>query len=148
MTNVTSDEMKQLFHNLEQYRLFTEDNLKLFIHKEFDQCGSLLCKIMLEGGMYHLLTQLLLTVDERNNLVVYSRSFLPSVVQNWSGLHPMLTDFWYLFGWFDSWFLHFSWTEHSSEIIKASSPFAFISLFWNRYEKDSINRMNNGQANH
>ena len=27
--------------------------------------------------MYHLLTQLPLTVEERNNLVMYSRSFLP-----------------------------------------------------------------------
>ena len=60
----------------------------------------------------------------------------------------MITDFWYLFGWFDSWFLHFSWIEHSSETMKASSPFAFIRLFWNLYEKDSINRMNDGQANH
>ena len=56
---------------------FTGYNLKLFIHKEFDQCGSLLRKIMLEGEMYHLLTQLPLTVEEKNNLVVYSRSFLP-----------------------------------------------------------------------
>ena len=54
-----------------------EDKLKLFIHKEFDQCGSLLRKIILEGEMYHLLAQLPLTVEERNNLVVYSRSFLP-----------------------------------------------------------------------
>ena len=51
--------------------------LKPFIQKEFDQCGSLLRKIMLEGEMYHLLTQLPLTVEDRNNLVIYSRSFLP-----------------------------------------------------------------------
>ena len=78
MANVKSDEVKQSLDNLEKYRLFTEDKLvKPFIHKEFDQCGSLLCKIMLEGEMYHLLTQLSLTVEERNNLVMYSRSFLP-----------------------------------------------------------------------
>ena len=77
MANVKSDEVKQSLHNLEKYRLFTEGNLKPFIHKEFDQCGSLLRKIMLEGEMYHLLTQLPLTVEERNNLVIYSRSFLP-----------------------------------------------------------------------
>ena len=77
MANVKSDEVKQSLENLEKYRLFTEYNLKLYIHKEFDQCGSLLRKIMLEGEMYHLLTQLPLTVEERNNLVVYSRSFLP-----------------------------------------------------------------------
>ena len=75
MANVKSDAVKQSIDNLEKYRLFTEDKLKLFIHKEFDQCGSLLRKIMLEGDMYHLLTQLPLTVEERNNLVAYSRSF-------------------------------------------------------------------------
>ena len=77
MANVKSDEVKQSLDNLETYRLFTESNLKPFIHKEFDQCGSLLRKIMLEGEMYLLLTQLPLTVEERNNLVTYSRSFLP-----------------------------------------------------------------------
>ena len=77
MANVKSDEVKQSFDSLEKYRLFTKGKLKPFIHKEFDQCGSLLRKIMLEGEMYHLLTQLPLTVEERNNLVIYSRSFLP-----------------------------------------------------------------------
>ena len=148
MANVKSDEVKQSLDNLEKYHLFTEGNLKPFIHKEFDQCGSLLCKIMLEGEMCHLLTQLPLTVEERNSLVMYSRSFFASVAQSWSGLHRMLADFWYLFGWFHSWFLHFSWIEHSSETIKASSPFAFISLFWNCYEKDIVNRRNDDQANH
>ena len=87
MANVKSDEVKQSLDNLEKYRLFTEGNLKPFIHKEFDQCGSLLRKIMLEGEIYHLLTQLPLIVEERNNLVMYSRSFFTSVVQSWSGLH-------------------------------------------------------------
>ena len=58
MANVKSDEVKPSIDSLEKYRLFTEDKLRLFIHKEFDQCGSLLRKIMLEGEMYHLLTQL------------------------------------------------------------------------------------------
>ena len=77
MANVKSDEVKQSLDNLEKYRLFTEGKLKPFIHKEFDQCGSLLLKIRLEGEMYHFLKQLPLTVEERNNLVMYSRSFLP-----------------------------------------------------------------------
>ena len=77
IANVKSDKVKQPLDNLEKYCLFTEGKLKLFIHKEFDQCGSLLCKIMLEGEMYHLLIQLPLTVKERNNLVMYSGSFLP-----------------------------------------------------------------------
>ena len=77
MASVKSDEVKQSIDNLEKYRLFTESKLKPFIHKEFDQCGSLVRKIMLEGEMYHLLTQLPLTVEERNNLVMCSKSFLP-----------------------------------------------------------------------
>ena len=77
MADVKSDEVKQSFDSVEKYRLFMEGKLKPFIHKEFDQCGSLLRKIMLEGEMYHLLTQFPLTVEERNNLVMYSRSFLP-----------------------------------------------------------------------
>ena len=77
MADVKSDEVKQSIDNLEKYHLFTEDKLKLFIHKEFDQCGSLLRKIMLVGKMCHLLTKLPLTVEERNNLIMYSRSFLP-----------------------------------------------------------------------
>ena len=77
MANVKSDEVKQSINNLEKYCLFTEGKLKPFIHKEFDQCSSIPRKIMLEGEMYHLLTQLPLTVEGRNNLVMYSRSFLP-----------------------------------------------------------------------
>ena len=78
MTSVKSDKVKQSLDDLEKYRLFTEGNLKPFIHKEFEQCGSLVRKIMLEGEIIcHLLTQLPLTVEERNNLAMYSRSFLP-----------------------------------------------------------------------
>ena len=77
MADVKSDEVKQSLENLEKYRLFTEGKLKPFIQKKFGQCGSLLCNIMLEGEMYHLLTQLPLTVKERNNIVMNSRSFLP-----------------------------------------------------------------------
>ena len=75
MANVKSDQVKQSIDNLEKYGLFTEGKPELFIHKEFDQCGSLLRKIMLEREMNHLLTQLPLTVEKRNNLVVFSRSF-------------------------------------------------------------------------
>ena len=75
MANVNSNEVKQSLDNLEKCRLFTEGNLKLFIHKELHQCGSLLQKIMLEGEIYRLLTQLPLTVEERNSLVMYYRSF-------------------------------------------------------------------------
>ena len=42
MANVKSDKVKQPLENLEKYRLFTEGKLKPFIHKDFDQCGSLL----------------------------------------------------------------------------------------------------------
>ena len=65
MAYVKSDQVKQSIDSLEKYRLFTENKLKLFICKEFDQFGSLLGKIMLEGEMCHLLTQLPLTVVEK-----------------------------------------------------------------------------------
>ena len=77
MAYTNSDQLKQSIDNLEKYCLFTENKLKQFILKEFNQCSSILRKIMLEGEIYHLLTQLPLTVEERNNLVMYSRSFLP-----------------------------------------------------------------------
>ena len=77
MAYTNSDQLKRSIDNLEKYRLFTENNLKRSILKEFNQCSSIFRKIMLEGEIYHLLTQLPLTVEERNNLVMYSRSFLP-----------------------------------------------------------------------
>ena len=77
MAYTNSDQLKQSIDNLEKYRLFTENKLKQFILKEFNQCSSILRKIILEGEIYHLLTQLPLIVEERNNLVMYSRSFLP-----------------------------------------------------------------------
>ena len=77
MAYTNSNQLKRSIDNLEKYRLFTENKLKRFILKEFNQCSSILRKIMLEGEIYHLLTQLPLTVEERNNLVMYSRSFLP-----------------------------------------------------------------------
>ena len=77
MAYTNSDQLKQSIDNLEKYRLFTENKLKQFILKEFNQCSSILRKIILEGEIYHLLTQLPLTVEERNNLLMYSRSFLP-----------------------------------------------------------------------
>ena len=75
MVNVKSDQMKQSIDNREKYGLLMEDKLKLFVHKEFDQCGSLLRKIMLDREIYHLLTQLPLTGEERNIVIVYSDSF-------------------------------------------------------------------------
>ena len=77
MAYTNSDQVNQTFDNLEKYRLFTENKLKQFILKEFDQCSSILRKIMLEGEIYHLLTQRPLTVEEKNTLLMYSRSFLP-----------------------------------------------------------------------
>ena len=65
MAYTNSDQVKQSIDGLKKYRLFTESKLKQFICKEFNQCNSLLQKIMLEGEIYHLLTQLPLTAEER-----------------------------------------------------------------------------------
>ena len=77
MAYTNSDQLKRSINNLEKYHLFMENKLKQFIYKEFNQCSSILRKIMLEEEIYHLFTQLPLTVEERNNLVMYSGSFLP-----------------------------------------------------------------------
>ena len=77
MAYTNSDQVKQSICSLKKYHLFMESKLKLVVVKEFNQCRSLLQKIMLEGEIYHLLTQLPLTVEERNNLMMYPRSFLP-----------------------------------------------------------------------
>ena len=100
MADVKSDEVKQSLDNLEKYRLFTEGKLKPFIHKKFDQCGSLLCKII---------TQLPLTVGERNNIITYSRSFLPV----WYRAGVVCTECLLIFGTYSvgfilARFLHFS----------------------------------------
>ena len=113
MASVKSDKVKQSLDDLEKYRLFAEGSLKPFIHKEFEQCGSLLCKIMLEGEMCHLLTQLRLTAEERNNLAMFSRRFLPV----WYRPGVVCIECLLIFGTYlvgcISWFLHFSWIEHS-----------------------------------
>ena len=75
MAYTNSDQLKRSIDNLEEYHLFTESKLKQFILKEFDQCSSILRKIMLEGEIYHFFTQLPLTVEERNNFVMYSGRF-------------------------------------------------------------------------
>ena len=94
MAYTNSDKFKRSIDNLEKYRLFTENNLKQFILKEFNQCSSIFRKIMLEGEIYHLLTQLPLTVEERNNLVMYSRSFLPV----WYRAGVVCTEYLLIFG--------------------------------------------------
>ena len=56
MAYTNSDQLKQSIDGLEKYRLFKESKLRQFICKEFNQCSSLLRKIMLEGEIYDLLT--------------------------------------------------------------------------------------------
>ena len=108
MANVKSDQLKQSVHNLEKYRLFTKDKLELFTCKEFDQCGSLIRKVMLEGEIYHLLMQLPVTVKERNNLVVYSRSFLPA----WYRAGVVFTKCLLVFGTYSTGFILGSYIFH------------------------------------
>ena len=40
MAYTNSDQLKQSIDNLEKYRLFTENKLKQFILKEFNQCNN------------------------------------------------------------------------------------------------------------
>ena len=115
MANVKSDQVKQWINNLEKYRLFTEDKLKLFIHKEFDQYGSLLLrKIMLDGEMYHLLAQLPLTVEERNNLVVFAGSFFPV----WYRAGVVCTECFLIFGTYSIGFILVSYIFHGLNTLR------------------------------
>ena len=111
MAYVKSYRVKQL---VEKYHLFTEDKLKLFICKEFDQFGSLLRKIMLEGEMYHLLARLPLTVEERNNLVVYSRSFLPV----WYRAGVVCTEYLLIFSTYSTGFILGSYIFHGLNTLR------------------------------
>ena len=103
MAYTNSDQLKRSIDNLEKYRLFTENNLK-----EFNQCSSIFRKIMLEGEIYHLLTQLPLTVEERNNLVMYSRSFLPV----WYRAGVVCTEYLLIFGTYSIGFVLGSYIFH------------------------------------
>ena len=147
MTSVKSDKVKQSLDDLEKYRLFTEGSLKPFIQRIR---AVWFLSPQDHAGRRNMSFTHSTSIDSRRKKQPRNvfQKFFTSVVQSWSGLHRMLADFWYLFVWLHSWFLHFSWIEHSSKTIKASSPFTIISLFWNFYEKVSINRMNDGQANH
>ena len=71
MAYTNCDQLKRSIDNLEKYHLIAENKLKQFILKEFNQCSSILQKIMLEGEIYHLLTQLSLIVEERKMRRVY-----------------------------------------------------------------------------
>ena len=108
-----SDQVKQSINSLEKYRLFTESKLKQFILKEFDQCSSILRKIMLEREIYHLLTQLPLTVEERN-LVMYSGSFLPV----WYRAGMVCTDCLLIFGTYSIVFVLGSYIFHGLNTLR------------------------------
>ena len=114
MAYTNSDQLKQSIDNLEKYRLFTENKLKQFILKEFNQCSSILRKIMLEGEIYHLLTQLPLTVEERNNLVMYSRSFLPV----WYRAGVVCTEYLLIFGTYSIGFVLGSYIFHGLNTLR------------------------------
>ena len=114
MAHTNSDQLKRSIDNLEKYRLFTENKLKQFILKEFNQCSSILRKIMLEGEIYHLLTQLPLTVEERNNLVMYSRSFLPV----WYRVGVVCTECLLIFGTYSIGFVLGSYIFHGLNTLR------------------------------
>ena len=114
MAYIKFDQVKQSVDRLKNYRLFMEDKLKLFIFNEFDQCGSLLRKIMLEGEIYHLLTQLPLTVEERNNIVVHSGSFLPV----WYRAGVVCTECLLIFGTYSIGFIFGSYIFHGLNTLR------------------------------
>ena len=82
---------------------------------------------MLEEEMYHLLTQLPLTVEERNNLVMYSRSVLP--VSYIAGV--VCSECLLIFGTYLVGFILGSYIFHGLNTLRK-----LISLSWNRYKMD------------
>ena len=114
MAYTNSDQLKQSINNLEKYRVFTENKHKWFILKEFNQCSNTLRKIMLEGEIYHLLTQLPLTVEERNNLVMYSRRCLPV----WYRAGVVCTECLLIFGTFSIGFVLGSYIFHGLNTLR------------------------------
>ena len=114
MAYTNSDQLKRSIDNLEKYCLFTENNLKRFILKEFNQCSSILRKIMLEGEIYHLLTQLPLIVEETNNFVMYSRRFLPV----WYRAGVVCTECLLIFGTYSIGFVLGSYTFHGLNTLR------------------------------
>ena len=99
--------------------------------------------------MYHLLTQLPLKVEERNNLVIYSRSFLPV----WYRAGVACTECLLIFDTYLVGFILSSYIFHRLNIFgnyksKQSLGIHQFILELLHGQKDSINRMNNGQANH
>ena len=81
MAYTNSDQLKRSIDNLENYRLFTENKLKQFILKEFNQCSSILRKII---SFTH--TTSINSRRKKQSRDVFQK-FFASVVQSWSGLH-------------------------------------------------------------
>ena len=69
------DDLKLL---IKQRRVITEDNLKPFIEDVLGKPAPLLRKIKLDSEMLQILRDVPLTADERFNLSLYCRSFLPN----------------------------------------------------------------------
>ena len=105
---------------------------------------------MLEGELYHLLTQLPLTVEERSNLVAYSGSFLPA----WYRAGVVCAECLPIFGTYSIGFILGSDIFHGLNALRKLKSKQSLSIHQFIFEssrggyiKDSIHKMNNGQAN-
>ena len=111
---------------------------KFFAHKEFDQCESLFRNIMLDREMCHLLTQL--PADERNSLIVYSRSFFPM----WYRTGVVCTECLLIFGTYSFGFIFGSYIFHGFNTLwklqKQAIP--LHSSLRKGYMRYSINKYN------
>ena len=107
MVDVKSDQVKQSIDNLKKYRIFTEEKLKLFIHNEFDLCGCLLCKIMLEEEIYHAFT-LTIPIDSGGKKQPCNVIFLPA----WYRAGVVCTKCLLIFGTYSIDFILGSYTFH------------------------------------
>ena len=74
MSFTASDNLRYL---IDKCRVLTEEELKLFLEKQWKKPTSLLQKIKLDAVLLRLLRDVPLSMHERNSLQLYCKSFLP-----------------------------------------------------------------------
>ena len=62
---------------IEKYRIITEEELRVFLESQLVESTTLCQKIILDGELHRFLRDIPVTVEERQRLHSYCRSYLP-----------------------------------------------------------------------